>query len=215
VARARPRRLLGELACRLARLLLGVFFRDVEVVGRERVPRGAPLLIIANHVNNLIDPMLILGYAGVRPRFLAKSTLWKHPIVAPAVILLGALPVYRRRDGVPMARNFETFARCRLALAAGETIAIFPEGYSHNEPGAVPLKTGPRASRWRRERMGRPACAWCRSASSTRTRNASAPACWSRSASPSTPRRSRRGTSAPPAPPYRRSPRASPPARSR
>jgi len=142
VARARFRRLLDELACRLARLLLGVFFRDVEVVGRERVPRGAPLLIIANHVNNLIDPMLILGYAGVRPRFLAKSTLWKHPIVAPAVILLGALPVYRRRDGAPMARNFETFARCRVALAAGETIAIFPEGYSHNEPGAVPLKTG-------------------------------------------------------------------------
>jgi len=142
VARARLRRLLDDLSCGLARLLLGVFFRDVEVVGRERVPRGAPLLIIANHVNNLIDPMLILGYAGLRPRFLAKSTLWKHPIVAPAVILLGALPVYRRRDGAPVARNFETFARCRAALAAGETIAIFPEGYSHNEPGAVPLKTG-------------------------------------------------------------------------
>jgi glycerol-3-phosphate O-acyltransferase/dihydroxyacetone phosphate acyltransferase len=130
------------MGARLARLTLGIFFRTVEVVGRERVPRGVPLLVIANHVNNLIDPMLILGFTGVRPRFLAKSTLWKHPIVAPALLILGALPVYRRRDGAPVERNFETFARCRVALAAGGTIAIFPEGYSHNEPGAVPLKTG-------------------------------------------------------------------------
>ncbi|HEV7502987.1 MAG TPA: lysophospholipid acyltransferase family protein [Vicinamibacteria bacterium] len=136
------RRLVDEMGSRLARFVLEVFFRDVEVLGRARVPRGVPLLVIANHVNNLIDPMVIMGFAGVRPRFLAKSTLWRHPIVAPALLLLGALPVYRRRDGAPVERNFETFARCRIALARGETIAIFPEGYSHNEPGAVPLKTG-------------------------------------------------------------------------
>ena len=133
------RRLVDEMGSRLARFLLEVFFRDVEVVGRARVPRGAPLLVIANHVNNLIDPMVLMGFAGVRPRFVAKSTLWRHPLVAPALILLGALPVYRRKDGAPVARNIETFARCRVALARGETIAIFPEGYSHNEPGPVPL----------------------------------------------------------------------------
>jgi len=142
VVRRSLRRLVDEMGSRLARLLLELFFRDVEVLGRARVPRGVPLLVIANHVNNLIDPMVIMGFAGVRPRFLAKSTLWRHPIVAPALLLLGALPVYRRRDGAPVERNFETFARCRIALARGETIAIFPEGYSHNEPGAVPLKTG-------------------------------------------------------------------------
>jgi len=131
-----------ELGARLARLLLDVFFRDVEVIGRERIPRGVPLLVIANHVNNLIDPMLVMGYTGLRPRFLAKSTLWKNPIVAPALVLLGALPVYRRKDGAPVARNIETFARCQVALAKGATVVIFPEGYSHNEPGAVPLKTG-------------------------------------------------------------------------
>jgi 1-acyl-sn-glycerol-3-phosphate acyltransferase len=142
VRRRSLRRGLDGLGTSLARLTLGLFFRGVEVIGREHVPRGVPLLVIANHVNNLIDPMLIMGYTGLRPRFLAKSTLWRHPVVAPALVLLGALPVYRRRDGAPVARNVETFARCRVALADGETIAIFPEGYSHNEPGAVPLKTG-------------------------------------------------------------------------
>ena len=32
----------------LAKLLLRLFFREVEVVGRERIPRGRPLLVVAN-----------------------------------------------------------------------------------------------------------------------------------------------------------------------
>jgi 1-acyl-sn-glycerol-3-phosphate acyltransferase len=142
VARGLFRRLLDDLGARLARVAMSVFFRDVEVTGAERVPRGVPLMIIANHVNNLIDPMLVMGYVGSRPRFLAKSTLWSHPVVAPLLVAIGALPVYRRRDQAPMARNLETFARCRTVLARGGTVAVFPEGTSHNEPGTMPLKTG-------------------------------------------------------------------------
>ena len=33
--------------------------------------------------------------------------------------LAGAVPVYRKQDGVPMARNFDTLKRCREALARG------------------------------------------------------------------------------------------------
>ena len=142
MARGPLRHLADDVGARLARFILDVFFREVEVIGKERAPRGVPLLVIANHVNNLIDPMLVMGYTGVRPRFLAKSTLFRHPLVAPALLLLGALPVYRRKDGAPVSRNIETFTRCRVALAEGATIAIVPEGYSHNEPGSVPLKTG-------------------------------------------------------------------------
>jgi glycerol-3-phosphate O-acyltransferase/dihydroxyacetone phosphate acyltransferase len=141
----RTRRLRGfldEVGARLARALMRLFFRDVEVLGAERIPRGVPLMILANHVNNLIDPMLIMGFVGGRPRFLAKSTLWSHPIVAPFLLFIGAVPVYRHRDGAPVARNQETFARCREVLAGGGTIALFPEGASHNEPAPLPLKTG-------------------------------------------------------------------------
>lgn len=130
------------MAARVARALMRLFFRDVEVLGAERIPRGVPLMILANHVNNLIDPMLMMGFVGGRPRFLAKSTLWSHPVVAPLLVLIGAVPVYRRRDGAPVARNLETFARCREVLAEGGTIALFPEGGSHNEPAPLPLKTG-------------------------------------------------------------------------
>jgi len=136
------RDLIDDLTAGLARVAMRVFFRDVEVVGRDRLPRGVPLLVIANHVNNLIDPMVIMAFIGRRPRFLAKSTLWRHPVVAPLLVMSGAVPVYRHSDGEPVARNFETFARCREMLAGGATVALFPEGTSHNEPGPTPLKTG-------------------------------------------------------------------------
>ena len=136
------RRFLDGALARLARLLLGLFFRDVEVVGRERIPRGVPLLLVANHVNSLIDPILVMGYLGARPRILAKSTLWRHPVVAPLLILAGAVPVFRRQDDADVSRNLDTFGRCRETLAAGGTVLLFPEGKSHNQPHQLPLKTG-------------------------------------------------------------------------
>jgi 1-acyl-sn-glycerol-3-phosphate acyltransferase len=132
----------GTLAA-LARLLVRVFFREVEVVGKVLVPHGRPLVLVANHENNLIDPLLVLACSGVRPRFLAKSTLWSHPLVAPLVLLAGALPVYRRQDaGADLKRNLDTFAASGVVLAHGGAVALFPEGTSHNERRRLPLKTG-------------------------------------------------------------------------
>src|SRR5262245_896872 len=77
------RRAVDVATAGLARLLLRIFFREVEVAGADRIPRGVPLVIVANHMNSLVDPILLLGFSGARPRFLAKSTLWSHPVVAP------------------------------------------------------------------------------------------------------------------------------------
>ncbi len=132
-----------KLAVLLARALLKVFFRRVEVVGAGHVPRDRPVVFVANHVNGLIDPALLLGFLARRPRFLAKSTLWRQAILRPLLALGAAIPVYRRQDpGVDTAKNVETFARCHEVLRDGGAIALFPEGISHNQPGLVRLKTG-------------------------------------------------------------------------
>ncbi|HYH76092.1 MAG TPA: hypothetical protein VD841_01100, partial [Arthrobacter sp.] len=61
----------------LARLVLKIFFQRVEVVGEERLPLGRPMVLVANHVNGLVDAVLVVGTLPVFPRMLAKSTLWK------------------------------------------------------------------------------------------------------------------------------------------
>jgi 1-acyl-sn-glycerol-3-phosphate acyltransferase len=122
---------------------LTIFFRRVEVEGLERVPAGRPLLIVANHVNGLIDPLLLLGKLPLHPRMLGKSTLWEIGILHPFLGLFGVLPVYRRQDeGADPKRNLDTFARCHDELEVGGSISLFPEGTSHSEPALVPLKTG-------------------------------------------------------------------------
>ena len=142
---ARPcgRSALGGLVSRLAGLMTRIFFRGIELQGIERVPRDRPLVIVANHTNSIVDALLLLALPGCRPRFLAKSTLFSHPFLGPLLRLAGALPVYRRVEGpADLPKNLKTFARCHEALAAGENVALFPEGTSHSHPRRLALKTG-------------------------------------------------------------------------
>ena len=123
---------------------LRVFFRRVEVVGRERVPRAGACLFVLNHPNALVDPAFLLCFAPRRVSFLAKSPLFRMPVVGFFVRALDSIPVYRRQDesGDTSSRNRETFERAAELLGRGGAIAICPEGASHSEPYLLPLKSG-------------------------------------------------------------------------
>ena len=137
------RRHLDRFVRLLAALLVGVFYRRVEVVGLERVPRRGPVLLVANHPNSLVDPILLAGTLPRMPRFLAKSTLWQSRLLRPLLTLAGAVPVYRRQDeGEDTAKNRGTFARCHEELVRGGAVALFPEGISHHEPALQSVRTG-------------------------------------------------------------------------
>jgi glycerol-3-phosphate O-acyltransferase / dihydroxyacetone phosphate acyltransferase len=132
----------------LARLIVQVFFREVEVVGAGRLPAAGPLVIVANHQNGMIDPLLIVAAlpgGGRMPRFLATHLLWRNPVLRPWLELGGVIPVWRPRDtgaATDAAQNAAAFARCHEVLAAGGIVALFPEGTSHSDPSLAPLKTG-------------------------------------------------------------------------
>jgi glycerol-3-phosphate O-acyltransferase / dihydroxyacetone phosphate acyltransferase len=127
----------------LLRLALRVFFRRIEIAGLRRVPEQGAVIFVVNHPNGLVDPIFILCHAPRRVSFLAKEPILRMPVIGWLARALDALPVYRQQDaGSDPARNRETFARCRALLKRGGTIAICPEGVSHNAPSLRPLKTG-------------------------------------------------------------------------
>src|SRR5262245_35656010 len=127
----------------LVRLALRIYFQRIEVTGLEHVPPDAPVIFVLNHPNALVDPVFLLCLAPRRVSFLAKSTLFRMPVIGFLVRALDSLPVYRRQDeGEDVSRNNETFVGARELLARGGTIGICPEGVSHNEPRLKPIKTG-------------------------------------------------------------------------
>lgn len=135
--------MIRRITCAILKLSLRVYFRRIEVVGRDNVPRDTPVIFVLNHPNALVDPVFLLCLAPRRVSFVAKATLFRMPIVGYLVRALDSLPAYRRQDeSEDVARNLETFAAARRLLSRGGTIGICPEGVSHDEPRLKPLKTG-------------------------------------------------------------------------
>ncbi len=133
------------------RLLARLFFRSVEVVGSENVPRDGGGLLVAWHPNGLADGILLLGFCPRPVTFGARHGLFRLPIVGWLLRGAGAVPLYRRRDrGEPGARMSDEERRAAnhrslgaLASAARQSfVAIFPEGATHDEPRLLELRAG-------------------------------------------------------------------------
>jgi 1-acyl-sn-glycerol-3-phosphate acyltransferase len=106
------------------KLILVVILRGIfrtRIIGRHRVPRTGPLLLITNHPS-FVDPPMI-GMATPRPvSFMAMAELFQHPFWGRIAQAAGAFPIDRSR--VDHAATREAIRRLR----AGHCVAIFPEG---------------------------------------------------------------------------------------
>jgi len=122
---------------------IGIFFKRIELYNSEKLPENCGLIFVSNHPNALIDPALLFIALPRKVAFLAKSTLFKMPVIGYLIKTVGALPLYRQQDaGADVSKNQETFTVARELLKKGGAIAIFPEGVSHDKPQLQPLKTG-------------------------------------------------------------------------
>ena len=130
-------------ATAVSRLVLRVVYRRVEAAGLSRVPASGPTILVLNHPNGLMDPLLLLCLSPRPVSFLAKSTLFTMPFVSLFVKAFDSIPVYRPQDAdADVRRNRETFTKARDLLKRGGVLALFPEGVSHDQPRLMPLKSG-------------------------------------------------------------------------
>lgn len=126
------------------RRLVKIYFRDVEVCGDVPGKTTGGRLFAANHVNALVDPILVLTQAPCDISPVAKSTLWKIPGLRWLLDAVDAVPIVRKKDTPDKKAedNEAIFARVASHLAHRGNILIFPEGTSHNEPHLLTLRSG-------------------------------------------------------------------------
>lgn len=120
-------------------LLLAMTVRDWR--GTEHLRRDGGFIAAANHMTN-VDPLTFAHYLydnGVAPKILAKSSLFRVPVVGRLLHASGQIPVHR-----DTAAAGQSLGAAVEAVEQGECVAVFPEGTLTREPDLWPMqgKTG-------------------------------------------------------------------------
>ncbi|SHF03624.1 lysophospholipid acyltransferase family protein [Desulforamulus putei] len=96
-------------------------WRRWQVIGLEHLPASGGVVVVANHVSNL-DPV-VLGCALTRRiHFMAKAQLFKVPVLATIITMLGAFPVNREKS------DRHAIRKALELLQSGNMVGVFPEG---------------------------------------------------------------------------------------
>lgn len=108
----------------------------VRVVGRERIPRRQPCVLVANH-QSVAD---VLACMGLRHqfKFVSKGSLFSFPIVGWGMKMMKYVRVERGR---PRSMHF-MMEDCRAWLRQGMSVLIFPEGTYASARELLPFKRG-------------------------------------------------------------------------
>ena len=141
--------MLFELLRATAAIALRWYYGEIVVQGGERAPASGPLLVVANHPNALIDPLLVGTTMSRRILLTAKATLFDHPALAIRLRAVGVIAIRRAKDeaqgargSVRSDRNAGAFRSVTEALRRDAAVLVFPEGISHDDPAIAPLRSG-------------------------------------------------------------------------
>ncbi|OIQ60702.1 1-acyl-sn-glycerol-3-phosphate acyltransferase [Moorella thermoacetica] len=121
-----------------AKFVCYLFLRFIcrwEVRGRENIPAGGPVVIVANHISYL-DPVVV-GVAFPRMvRFMAKEELFHIPLFKYIIRGLQAFPVRRGESDRAALKT------ALQILRQGQVLGIFPEGTRSPDGRLLPFQAG-------------------------------------------------------------------------
>ncbi|MFD1722491.1 lysophospholipid acyltransferase family protein [Amnibacterium endophyticum] len=114
----------------------------IRIRDGHKVPATGAFILSPNHMSN-IDPV-VMGYAvwhaGRAPRFLAKASLFRIPVVGSLLHGIGQIPV--ERGGA--ARGALPLSAAKRLIEEGQGVIVYPEGSLTRDPDLWPMrgKTG-------------------------------------------------------------------------
>lgn len=119
-------------------LVFGVLFRTLfrlRVYGAKRVPREGPVVLAANHAS-FMDPPLIGASTRRQIHFLARASLFRHPVLGTLLRSWDVVPVDRDSGGIAGLRTILE------RLSQGGAILLFPEGTRTRDGQLQPARSG-------------------------------------------------------------------------
>lgn len=133
------------LVWRLTQVIVVPLFKliiTMRVRPESRLPQTGPFILAPNHYSE-VDP-IVMGVATWRlgriPRFLAKASLFRIPVLGAYLRAAGHIPVERGAG----AKTHEPLAATKRLVERGQGVIIYPEGTLTDSEDLWPMagKTG-------------------------------------------------------------------------
>ncbi|WP_127819298.1 lysophospholipid acyltransferase family protein [Microbacterium sp. CPCC 204701] len=126
----------------IAAPLIALLFK-LEIQGAEKLPREGAYVLAPNHYSEA-DPLavaLAVWKAGRAPRFMAKESLFRVPVLGWILRSTGMVPVARSSSASSARQTLET---SETLVRLGRGVIVYPEGSLTREPDLWPMrgKTG-------------------------------------------------------------------------
>nr|WP_232527715.1 lysophospholipid acyltransferase family protein [Microbacterium suaedae] len=126
----------------LAAIILPVmgWFTKIELRGAENLPRDGAFVMAPNH-HSEIDPLTVAVATwklGRAPRFMAKESLFRIPVVGSALRATGMIPVSRTGRGKNGAS--QSIAQATELVENARGVIVYPEGTLTRDPDLWPMR---------------------------------------------------------------------------
>lgn len=129
----------GRMIFGVVSLLHGIIGPLVQRDWRDqhKIPASGGVVLVVNHISN-VDPLAVgqfVAFSGRWPRFLAKESIFRVPVVGRIVRACGQIPVHR---GTAAAKD--ALAEAITAVEDGRAVVIYAEGTITLDPDLWPMR---------------------------------------------------------------------------
>ncbi|WP_221585592.1 1-acyl-sn-glycerol-3-phosphate acyltransferase [Microbacterium sp. G2-8] len=116
------------------------WFAKIEIRGAEKLPREGAFVLAPNH-HSEIDPLTVAAAVwriGRAPRFMAKESLFRIPVLGAALRATGMVPVSRSGRGKNGAS--QSFQQATSLVEHARGLIVYPEGTLTRDPDLWPMR---------------------------------------------------------------------------
>lgn len=111
----------------------------LRIRGAQNLPRSGAFVLAPNHYSEL-DPLIVASAVwrlGRAPRFMAKDSLFRVPVVGWLLRRTGMIPVARSSSA---AAAKQTLLQSRELVEHGRGVIVYPEGTLTRDPDLWPMR---------------------------------------------------------------------------